>query len=87
MVSLSTTQLSSKGQVVIPEEIRTRLGLRPGSRFVVVAERGVVIFKTIDAPDLGEFDALVATARRRARKAGLRKADVAAAVRRARGRG
>lgn len=87
MVSLSTTQLSSKGQVVIPEEIRTRLGLKPGSRFVVVAERGVVIFKMIDAPDLGEFDALVAKARRQARKAGLRKGDVAAAVRRVRGRG
>ncbi len=86
MVALSTTQLSSKGQVVIPEEIRERLGLKPGSRFVVVAERGVVIFKTIDAPDLTEFDALVAKARRQARKAGLRKADVTAAVRSAKGR-
>ncbi len=87
MVSLATTQLSSKGQVVIPEEIRARLGLKPGSRFVVVAERGVVIFKTIDAPDLAEFDALVALARRQARKARLRRPDVAAAVRRTRGRG
>ena len=87
MVALSTTQLSSKGQVVIPEEIRERLGLKPGSRFVVVAERGVVIFKTIDTPDLGEFDGLVAKARRQARKAGLRKGDVAAAVRRVKGRG
>lgn len=87
MVALSTTQLSSKGQVVIPEEIRSRLGLKPGSRFVVVGHRGVVIFKTIDTPDLGEFDALVSKARRQARKAGLRKADVAGAVRRARGRG
>ncbi|MEK6702930.1 MAG: AbrB/MazE/SpoVT family DNA-binding domain-containing protein [Planctomycetota bacterium] len=87
MVALSTTQLSSKGQVVIPEEIRERLGLKPGSRFVVVAERGVVIFKTIDAPDLAEFDGLVAKARRQARKAGLRKGDVTAAVRRVKGRG
>jgi AbrB family looped-hinge helix DNA binding protein len=87
MVSLATTQLSSKGQVVIPAEIRARLGLRPGSRFVVVAGRGAVIFKSIDAPDLGEFDALVARARRQARKAGLRQRDVTSAVRRARGRG
>lgn len=87
MVALSTTQLSSKGQVVIPEEIRTRLGLKPGSRFVVVAERGVIIFKTIEAPDLGEFDELIAEARRQARKARLRKSDVADAVRRVRGRG
>lgn len=86
MVSLATTQLSSKGQVVIPEEIRTRLGLKPGDRFVVVAERGFVIFKAIDAPDLSAFDTLVASARRQARKAGLRPKDVGAAIRRARGR-
>ncbi len=87
MVAIATTQLSSKGQVVIPEEIRKRLGLRPGSRFVVVAERGVVIFKTITTPNLAEFDGLVATARRQARKAGLRKGGIKAAVRRVRARG
>lgn len=86
MVALATTQLSSKGQVVIPEEIRKRLGLKPGSRFVVVAEKGVVIFKSIESPDLAEFDGLVAQARRDARKAGLRKGDVKAAVRRVRSR-
>ena len=83
-LSLSTTQLSSKGQVVIPEEIRTRLGLKPGDRFVVVGQRGVVIFKSIDAPDLEEFDALVAKARRQARKAALRRSHIVSAVRRAR---
>ena len=86
MVSLSTTQLSSKGQVVIPEEIRDRLGLKPGVRFVVLAEHGVVILKTIEPPPLAEFDALVTKARRQARKAGLRKSDVAKAIHRARGR-
>ena len=86
MVSISTTQLSSKGQVVIPEEIRARLGLKPGSRFVVVAERGVVVFKVIGAPDLSEFEGLVAKARRAGRRAGLRKVDISRAIRRVRGR-
>ncbi len=36
MESLATTKLSSKGQVVIPEEIRLRLGLKEGTQFVVV---------------------------------------------------
>jgi AbrB family looped-hinge helix DNA binding protein len=84
MVALATTQLSSKGQVVIPEEIRKRLGLKPGSQFVVVAGDGVVIFKTIAAPSLAEFDGLVREARRQARRAGLRKGDIKAAVRRVR---
>lgn len=86
MVALSTTQLSSKGQVVIPEEIRDRLGLKPGSRFIVVAERGVVIFKVIDAPDRAEFDPLIAKARRSARRVRLSGPAVAASIRRVRGR-
>ncbi|MBX3361469.1 MAG: AbrB/MazE/SpoVT family DNA-binding domain-containing protein [Phycisphaeraceae bacterium] len=86
MASVSTTQLSSKGQVVIPQEIRARLGLKAGSRFVVVAERGVVIFKTIDAPDLSGMDALLKRAKSQARKAGVKKSDVSKAIKRARTR-
>ena len=52
--TLSTTRLSSKGQVVIPEEIRRSLGLAPGSRFVVLSEGDVVILKRIDAPARSE---------------------------------
>ena len=44
---MATTTVSSKGQVVIPEEIRQRLGLKEGMQFVVVGDRGVVILKSI----------------------------------------
>ena len=80
----STTMLSSKGQVVIPEEIRDRLGLTPGTRFVVVAESDVVVFKVLQAPEADEFAGLVAQARAVAREEGLRVADVGRAVREAR---
>ena len=46
MESLATTKLSSKGQVVIPEEIRLRLGLKEGTQFVVVGDRDVVILNS-----------------------------------------
>ena len=84
MVALSTTRLSSKGQVVIPEEIRSRLGLKPGSRFVVVADGDTVIFKVVNAPDTSTLAPLLDRARSAARRAGARRADVGAAVRRAR---
>jgi len=84
MAETATTTLSSKGQVVIPEEIRQRLGLKAGAQFVVVADRDVVIFKVLEPPALGEFAALSAQARRAARQAGLRAADVRAAVTRVR---
>ena len=84
MSSLATTRLSSKGQVVIPEEIRQRLGLKEGTQFVVVGDRDVVILKSIAPPALGEFDELVARARSAARQAGLKPADVRRAVAKAR---
>ena len=80
MAEIATTKMSSKGQVVIPEDIRRRLGLRPGSQFVVVGERDTVILKTISPPTMDEFDSLVAQARRQARRAGLKPSDVKAAV-------
>lgn len=84
MAPLATTKLSSKGQVVIPEEIRQRLGLKEGTPFVVVGERDVVIFKSIAAPAMEEFDDLMRKARGAARKAGMRPADVKRAVAKAR---
>ena len=86
MQTLTTTRMSSKGQVVIPEEIRDRLGLQSGTQFVVVGDRDVVILKAISAPSMKEFDNLIALARQQARRSGLRKSDIAAAVAKVRGR-
>ena len=80
MNDTATTTLSSKGQVVIPEEIRSRLGLRTGAQFVVVADRDVVILKRLEPPAMSEFSALVAKARRSAKQAGVKRSDVVKAV-------
>ena len=76
MSELATTKMSSKGQVVIPEDIRKRLGLEPGSQFVVVAGKDAIILKTISPPSMDEFDELIRTARRQARKAGMKRSDI-----------
>ncbi len=86
MESLATTRLSSKGQVVIPEEIRRRLGLKVGTQFVVVGDGDVVILKSIAPPTMREFDELLRSARGAARKAGIKPADVQRAVAKARSR-
>jgi AbrB family looped-hinge helix DNA binding protein len=78
--------MSSKGQVVIPEEIRDRLGLQSGTQFVVVGDRDVVILKAISPPSMKEFDDLLAEARRQARRSGVKKSDINAAVSKIRGR-
>ena len=82
--AISTTKMSSKGQVVIPEQIRSQLDLEAGSRFVVVGDEDVVILKRITAPTPGEFDGLIKQARAQARAAGLKKSDIDNAVKEAR---
>ena len=86
MENMATTRMSSKGQVVIPEAVRTRLGLKAGSQFVVIGDRDVVILKTITTPAREEFAALAAKVRGQARAAGVRRSDVAPMVRKARRR-
>ena len=75
-----TTKMSSKGQVVIPEDVRKRLQLAAGTQFIVLGEDDVVILKMVRPPSMGEFDRLVKKARTQARAAGLKRSDVAAAV-------
>ena len=84
MATYATSKLSSKGQVVIPEEIREKLGLQPGDRFVVAGEGDTVVFKVVSMPAMDQFDDLIAQAREAARKAGLTPADISAAIRRSR---
>ena len=86
MAPIATTKMSSKGQVVIPEDIRKRLGLKPGAQFVVVGQNDVVILKTIAQPSMSEFDQLISEARKQARKAGMKKTDITAAIQKVRKR-
>ncbi len=81
MVKPSTTKLSTRGQIVIPEEIRTRLGLEPGDQFVVVGEGNVVILRTVEPPKASELKALLDRAQEAAEDAGVTPEDVARAIR------
>ena len=86
MATISTTKMSSKGQVVIPEDIRKQLNLKAGARFVVFGEKDVVILKNISPPSMEEFKGLMGRARKEAKKAGLKKSDIQDAIARVRGK-
>jgi len=86
MDTLATTHMSSKGQVVIPESVRNRLGLESGAQFLVIGDGDVVILKTIASPSMSEFDDLIRRARRQAKATGMKRSDIAKAVAKVRGR-
>lgn len=80
MSTIGTTRMSSKGQIVIPEEVRIRLGWKTGDQFLVMSDKDVVILKTLTPPSMNEFDSLVKEARNQAKSVGLKKSDIAKAV-------
>ena len=84
MTPLATTKMSSKGQIIIPEDIRKRLGLKTGAQFIVVGKNDVVILKSIAQPSMAEFDQLISDARKQARKAGMKKSDITSVIQKVR---
>jgi AbrB family looped-hinge helix DNA binding protein len=80
MAAYSTTKLSSKGQIVIPEDIRNTLGLKEGDQFVVIGQGDAVILKSITPPRMEEFSGLLSRARLEAKKTGLKKSDIKGAI-------
>ncbi len=84
MAAYSTTKLSSKGQIVIPEEIRDNLNLKEGDQFVVIGQGDTVILKSITPPSLFEFSSLMQEASRNAKTLNLKKTDVANTIKKVR---
>ncbi|MBI3587771.1 AbrB/MazE/SpoVT family DNA-binding domain-containing protein [Candidatus Micrarchaeota archaeon] len=68
------TKMSSKGQVVIPEDVRKELGLEAGSVFAVYGKKDAhtVILKKLDIPDsVRAFEELSGWGARHAKEHGI----------------
>ncbi|MEK6867737.1 MAG: AbrB/MazE/SpoVT family DNA-binding domain-containing protein [Nanoarchaeota archaeon] len=47
---LETVRMSSKGQIVIPQDVREELHVQAGSLFAVVGSKDTIVLKKIDTP-------------------------------------
>jgi len=74
--SLEITSMSTKGQVVIPNDIRNELNVSAGSKFVVMSDGKNILLKPIEKPKLEEFRDLLKQSQRIAKEAGLKKEDL-----------
>ena len=45
---LELTRLSAKGQVVIPTDVRRKMGLKEGTRFLVVGLDDVIVLRKLE---------------------------------------
>ena len=59
METLEITSLSTKGQVVIPRNIRNQLNLDTGDKLIVVCDGTNILLKPVLMPSMSEFKKLV----------------------------
>lgn len=57
-------RLSTKGQLVIPGDVRKRLGLRPGSKLALFTDQKQILLTPIPAPDISAFSRMALDARK-----------------------
>ncbi len=74
------TSVSSKGQVVLPKNIRDALSLDTGSKLIVVTDGDNILLKPIVAPNLSEFDELMKEAQKWAKEVGMTESDIDEAI-------
>ncbi len=84
MEKLEVTSLSSRGQLVIPQEVRDRLHLHEGEKFIVIGEEDTIILKKLEVPSFKGFDKLLKKTRDFAKNKGLKPRDIEEAIERVR---
>ena len=80
MATLEVTSLSTKGQIVIPREIREKLGLEPGTKLIVIQEGDNILLKPITLPKKEQFIKLISLGDEVRNELGLTEDDVKRAI-------
>lgn len=84
---INVAKISSKGQIVIPAEIRKALNIKPEDRFLVFGKDDRIVFKKISEEALEKsFDEIAEPFRKRAEELGLTRTDLEKAIREVRKR-
>jgi antitoxin PrlF len=75
------TSVSSKGQVVLPKNVREALSLETGSKLLVFTDGDNILLKPICEPDIKEFDSLMKESSKWAKEVGMTENDIEDAIR------
>lgn len=74
------TAVSSKGQVVLPKNIRNSLSLVSGTKLMVMCDGENILLKPIRKPDLSEFYSMMDQAEKWAAEVGMTEEDIDNAI-------
>jgi AbrB family looped-hinge helix DNA binding protein len=76
-MALELTRLSQKGQVVIPTEVRRKMGLKEGTKFLVIGLEDVIVLRRLQlSEEKLRLKKLLADARSSAKRHGLSEKEI-----------
>jgi len=76
MQQIQVTSVSSKGQVVIPNDIRETMGISIGMKMIIFTDGDNLLLKPIQRPHFETFKKLVKKSKQFITKTGFKKANV-----------
>ena len=89
-MAVETVKMSSKGQIVIPQEIREELHAGDGTVFAVLGSRDTVVLKKIKTPSkedlIQELGVIARQGKRRLQAKGIRESDIPEIIKKSRRR-
>jgi len=76
-MALDMTKLSGKGQIVIPNEMRKRMGLKEGMRFLVIDLDDTIVLRKLElSRERVRLKQLLEKSRARAEKVGFTEKEI-----------
>lgn len=85
---METTKMSSRGQVVIPENVRAVVSASEGTLFAVVGSKDTIVLKKISLPSkaalIRDLEKIAQEGRKRLESKGLNESDIPDMIQRAR---
>ena len=80
MSILEVTSLSTRGQVVIPNDIREKMKLEPGTKMIIIQEGDNILLKPIKTPKMSQFDKIIAIGDKVREDLDLKESDIDQAI-------
>ncbi len=79
-MEITTTKMSSKGQIVVPQNIREELQAKEGTIFTIINNKDTILLKKIKTPSkesiIKDLEKIAKEGRKRAEKLGIKETDV-----------
>ena len=87
-MNVETTKMSSKGQIVIPREIRDEMHAKSGTIFAIVGGKDTIVLKRIETPSkeklISELNEIAREGKKRLQNKGIKESDIPEIVQKSR---